>query len=200
VPWKILASAGSFLNFMSAYAIFLGPIAGIMLFDFWVVKQRKYDVAALYQPDNEIYKYSPTNGFNWRALVAFLCGVAPSLPGLINSVNPRIDPGIGVYPYDIGWLIGFVGTSAIYVALSFLFPQRQSSIERAVLPDEVYDEHIIDGQEPSPSSASPVGDRALDEEEANKEKGNGMKVDEGVEVVEELSGFKKFASRMDRLL
>jgi hypothetical protein len=28
VPWKILASAGSFLNFMSAYAIFLGPIAG----------------------------------------------------------------------------------------------------------------------------------------------------------------------------
>ena len=30
VPWKILASAGSFLNFMSAYAIFLGPIAAIM--------------------------------------------------------------------------------------------------------------------------------------------------------------------------
>jgi NCS1 family nucleobase:cation symporter-1 len=26
VPWKILASAGSFLNFMSAYAIFLGPM------------------------------------------------------------------------------------------------------------------------------------------------------------------------------
>lgn len=26
VPWKILASAGSFLNFMAAYAVFLGPM------------------------------------------------------------------------------------------------------------------------------------------------------------------------------
>jgi NCS1 nucleoside transporter family len=26
VPWKILESAGSFLNFMSAYAVFLGPM------------------------------------------------------------------------------------------------------------------------------------------------------------------------------
>lgn len=29
VPWKILESAGSFLNFMSAYAIFLGPMCVI---------------------------------------------------------------------------------------------------------------------------------------------------------------------------
>src|SRR4051812_44163139 len=35
VPWKILESAGSFLNFMAAYAVFLGPIAAIMVFDFW---------------------------------------------------------------------------------------------------------------------------------------------------------------------
>lgn len=39
VPWKILASAGSFLNFMAAYAVFLGPIGSIMLFDFWVRPQ-----------------------------------------------------------------------------------------------------------------------------------------------------------------
>jgi NCS1 family nucleobase:cation symporter-1 len=26
VPWKILASAGNFLNFMAAYAVFLGPM------------------------------------------------------------------------------------------------------------------------------------------------------------------------------
>ncbi|KAF7588606.1 hypothetical protein BBP40_005466 [Aspergillus hancockii] len=55
VPWKILASAGNFLNFMSAYAIFLGPIAAIMLWDFWVLKQRKYDTLALYQHQNPVY-------------------------------------------------------------------------------------------------------------------------------------------------
>lgn len=51
VPWKILASAGSFLNFMSAYSVFLGPIAAILVWDFWLVHKRKYDVVALYHPD-----------------------------------------------------------------------------------------------------------------------------------------------------
>ena len=51
VPWKILASAASFLNFMSAYSVFLGPIAAILVWDFWWLKGRKYDVVALYHPD-----------------------------------------------------------------------------------------------------------------------------------------------------
>ena len=51
VPWKILASAGSFLNFMSAYSVFLGPIAAILVWDFWWVHGQKYDVVALYQPN-----------------------------------------------------------------------------------------------------------------------------------------------------
>ena len=50
VPWKILASAGSFLNFMSAYSVFLGPIGAILVWDFWWVHSRKYDVVALYHP------------------------------------------------------------------------------------------------------------------------------------------------------
>lgn len=95
VPWKILESAGSFLNFMSAYAIFLGPIAAIMVFDFWYIHRMKYDTLALYQP-HSIYRY--WEGVNWRAIVAFIVGVAPSLPGFINSINTNIDVGIGVHP------------------------------------------------------------------------------------------------------
>ncbi|KKZ64728.1 hypothetical protein EMCG_09362 [[Emmonsia] crescens] len=136
VPWKILKSAGSFLNFMSAYAVFLGPIAGIMLFDFWVVKGRKYDCLALYHPES-IYRY--TNGVNWRAIVAFVVGVAPSLPGLIHSVNHNIDPGVGVYPYRIGWFVGIAGTSLVYWTLSYVYPAMETQIERAVLPDEIYE-------------------------------------------------------------
>ena len=51
VPWKILASAGSFLNFMSAYSVFLGPIAAILVWDFWWIHGAKYDVVALYHSD-----------------------------------------------------------------------------------------------------------------------------------------------------
>ncbi|KAI1946067.1 hypothetical protein LOZ57_003818 [Ophidiomyces ophidiicola] len=135
MPWKILKSAKVFLNFMSAYAIFLGPIAGIMLADFWVVKCQKYDCMALYHPRG-IYRYS--NGVNWRAIVAFVAGVAPSLPGLINSVNDEINVGTGVYPYKVGWFLGIAGTSTLYIALSRLFPAPETLIAEEVLPDQVY--------------------------------------------------------------
>lgn len=135
VPWKILASAGSFLNFMSAYAIFLGPIAAIMLSDFWVVHNRKYDTVALYNPRG-IYWY--TSGVNWRAVVAFLCGMAPSLPGFVNGINNNVDVGVGVHPYQFGWLLGFVGSALVYTSLSLLVPAKETFIERAVRPDEIF--------------------------------------------------------------
>ncbi|KAI1989119.1 hypothetical protein LOZ53_003700 [Ophidiomyces ophidiicola] len=135
MPWKILKSAKVFLNFMSAYAIFLGPIAGIMLADFWVVKCQKYDCMALYHPRG-IYRYS--NGVNWRAIVAFVAGVTPSLPGLINSVNDEINVGTGVYPYKVGWFLGIAGTNTLYIALSRLFPAPETLIAEEVLPDQVY--------------------------------------------------------------
>lgn len=140
VPWKIMESAGSFLNFMSAYAVFLGPIAGIMLFDFWILKGRKYDSLALYQP-HSIYRYN--KGINWRAIVAFLVGVAPNLPGLMHSVNPSISVGVGEHPYQFGWFLGIVGTSVVYLTLSYIFPAEETVIERAILPDEIYDAHCV---------------------------------------------------------
>lgn len=138
VPWKILVSANNFLNFMSAYAIFLGPIAAIMLWDFWLLKRKKYDTLALYQPENRTYQYGKW-GVNWRAVVAFLVGVAPNLPGLINSVNSKIHVGVGLHPYQFGWILGFVGTSLVYVVLSGCFPARESIVELAVMPEDVYD-------------------------------------------------------------
>ncbi|KAL1591312.1 hypothetical protein SLS60_012095 [Paraconiothyrium brasiliense] len=141
VPWKILKSAGSFLNFMSAYAVFLGPIAAIMVFDFYVIHHRRYDTLALYQPYG-IYRY--WYGVNWRAVVAFVAGVAPNIPGFIHSINPTIDVGVGSRPYTFGWLLGFVGTSVVYLGLSLAWTPRETLIERAVGPDEVYDAQPVD--------------------------------------------------------
>jgi NCS1 family nucleobase:cation symporter-1 len=141
VPWKILKSAGSFLNFMAAYAVFLGPIAAIMVWDFWIVHKRKYDTLAMYQPHG-IYRY--TGGVNWRAVVAFVVGVVPNLPGFINSISPSIDVGVGSRPYTFGWLLGFVATSLVYVVLElWVAPPRETFIDKAVLPDDVYDEQGI---------------------------------------------------------
>jgi NCS1 nucleoside transporter family len=157
VPWKILESAGNFLSFMSAYAIFLGPIAAIMLFDYWVVNRRRYDTLALYQPKSSIYSYTfsvpglsgkSISGVNWRAIVAFLVGVVPNLPGLIHSVNASIHVGVGEHPFQFGWLLGFFATTVVYLFLSWLFPALESRIDHAVLPDEVYDRgEVVEGLE-----------------------------------------------------
>ena len=106
-----------------------------MLFDFWVVHKRRYDTLALYNPYG-IYRY--TYGVNWRAVVAFLVGIAPSLPGFVNGINSNIDVGSGIHPYQFGWLLGFVSTAAVYTTLSLLLPAKETFIDRAVRPDEIF--------------------------------------------------------------
>ena len=51
-----------------------------------MVKHRKYDVPALYDPHG-IYEYKP--GSNWRALMTMLVLIIPLLPGLAEKVTPQ---------------------------------------------------------------------------------------------------------------
>lgn len=69
VPWKIISSASTFLSFMNGYSVFLAPISGILVADYWLVKKQHYDIPGLYDPFGR-YRYSGIlPGFNWRAFV-----------------------------------------------------------------------------------------------------------------------------------
>lgn len=86
VPWKILSSASTFLAFMGGYSVFLAPIAGILVADYWLVKKQHYDIPALYDPFGR-YRFSgPLPGCNWRAFVGtsstLLCVISIRLPSL----------------------------------------------------------------------------------------------------------------------
>ena len=77
-----------------------------------------------------------------------MVGVAPSLPGLANSVNTTVDPGVGGHPYQFGWLLGFSAASVVYLGLTWAWKPRETFIERAIRPDEVYAERgVIDGRD-----------------------------------------------------
>lgn len=69
VPWKIVTSAESLLNFMSSLGIFLAPIIAISIADYWIVKKRRVNVPGLYQPHG---RYAYNHGFNWRACIALI--------------------------------------------------------------------------------------------------------------------------------
>ncbi|KAA1475711.1 NCS1 nucleoside transporter family [Dentipellis sp. KUC8613] len=131
-PWEILASATGFLSFMNGYTVFLGPIAGIMVTDYWFVHHTHVDVPSMYRPFGR-YRYY--YGVNWRALVALVVSVPPNLPGLINSVNPKIAVGGAVYLFDIAYLLGFTLASSVYWILSVAFPAEETMLEHAILDD-----------------------------------------------------------------
>ena len=131
VPWKILASAETFLSFMSGYAVFLAPIAGIIASDYWLVKRQNIDVPALYDPRGR-YRY--VGGVNWRAAVAFLFAVCPNLPGLayaINATGTHISAGAkNLFTFD--WLFGFVTSIVLYTGFSLVFPAKESLLDHTV--------------------------------------------------------------------
>ncbi|KIJ18168.1 hypothetical protein PAXINDRAFT_179500 [Paxillus involutus ATCC 200175] len=132
-PWEILASAEGFLSFMNGYTIFLGPFAGIMITDFWLVHKGKVDVPAMYDPNGR-YRY--TGGFNWRAVLAMLVTVVPTFPGLVNSINPTYKIGYATRLFDIAWMYGFTVASLVYYVTSVLFPARSTFVEKLISADD----------------------------------------------------------------
>lgn len=132
VPWKILSSAQTFLAFMGGYAVFLGPMAGIMVSDYWLVKKRHLDIPSLYDPNGR-YRYS--GGCNWRAAVAFIVPVAPLLPGLGLSISGpavvHINDGV-TNLYTINWLFGFVTSIVLYTALSYAVPAKETLLKDTI--------------------------------------------------------------------
>lgn len=88
---------------MSGYTIILSPICSIMIVDYWLVKRGKIDIPALYRVDGRYYYW---NGINWRAALALLCTIPLGLPGLIGTVNTKIDVGKpGVHLFDISYIM-----------------------------------------------------------------------------------------------
>lgn len=141
VPWKIVHSAASLLNFMGALGVFLAPVAAITACDFWVVRRRAVDVPAMYRRHAR-YRYNAL-GTNWRAVVAMIVSFTPNLPGLAASVNPSVEIGGAAYIYDMFYLYGFTSAFVVYAGLSWAFPPKDTLIAESIYEDIV----IVDGVE-----------------------------------------------------
>lgn len=104
MPWKLLANHKTFIfGWLGGYAAVLGPVAGIMVCDYFVVRHKRLLVNDLYLRGGE-YEYA--SGFNWRAIAALCLGTAIALIGLvIPSVR---------FLYDYSWFVGFVVAFAVY--------------------------------------------------------------------------------------
>jgi len=118
MPWKLLADYKTFiLGWLGGYAAFLGPVAGIMICDYFVVRRKVLVVDDLYLR-NGAYEYS--SGFNWAALVALGLGAGTALVGLVVATLRPL--------YDYSWFVGFVISFVFYFALMKVQGQSASAV------------------------------------------------------------------------
>jgi NCS1 family nucleobase:cation symporter-1 len=114
ILWKILADAQTFLAFLGGDAFFLGPMAGIIAFDYWLIKRMYIGVPALCNSRGR-YRCNVT-GINLRAFIAFFTAVGPLLPGLAYPIYPTVTHiSEGIKHLDnFDWLFGFVTSIVLY--------------------------------------------------------------------------------------
>ncbi|KAF7320233.1 NCS1 nucleoside transporter family [Mycena kentingensis (nom. inval.)] len=144
-PWIIQNSAASFTSFLYAsglflsvsyaassggYSIFLGPICGIILSDYFIYRRKHIDVASLFQRQTSEYWY--TYGVNPRAVAAFFFALIPTLPGFVAKVNNKVKVPLGAtYLFSIVWPIGLLVGSLCYLLLSFAWPPPAKNVQSA---------------------------------------------------------------------
>ena len=118
MPWKLVADpSGYVFTWLVGYSALLGPIAGILIADYFVVRHRQLDAAALYAPGG---KYAYAHGWSIAGLVALVAAILPNLPGFLVTVKwlPAASvPAFFVAGYDYAWFVGFVVASSTYLVL-----------------------------------------------------------------------------------
>jgi NCS1 family nucleobase:cation symporter-1 len=106
-PWKLMANYGSYiLGWLVGYSGFLGPIAGVLICDYFIVRKKLLVVADLYQR-NGLYEYQ--RGVNWQAVAALAAGAGVAFVGLVV-------PSLRVL-YNYAWFVGFFVSFFAYFAM-----------------------------------------------------------------------------------
>lgn len=104
MPWKLLSDYGTYIfGWLIGYSGFLGPIAGILIADYFLIRKQQLNVKDLYNRGGE-YEYF--GGYNPKAIIALIVGVFVALIGLLVE-DLR-------FLYDYAWFVGFGIAFVIY--------------------------------------------------------------------------------------
>ena len=114
MPWRLLADpSGYIFAWLLGYSGGLGSIAGVLIADYWLVRDKKLALADLYLEKGE-YRYKA--GWNWRAVVATAAGCFFAWGGLVIPVLKPL--------YDYAWFVGFGVAFAVHYLLMKFLPQQ----------------------------------------------------------------------------
>ena len=125
--------SGYIFSWLLGYSGGLGAIAGVMIADYWLVRNKNLNLGDLYRSKG-IY-----GGWNWRAVIATLlgCGLALSwwIISFINSIYPIFGMDlvhsentiviVSKHLFDYAWFIGFGVAAIVHLILMKVFPPKE---------------------------------------------------------------------------
>ena len=115
LPWKLIESTDGYIfTWLIGYSALLGPIGGIVIADYFLIRRTNVNLQDLYQRSGE-YWYS--GGFNPVAVIALVLGVLPNIPGFLFEAGfTESAPEAFQTIYTFAWFVGFFISGAVYTA------------------------------------------------------------------------------------
>jgi NCS1 family nucleobase:cation symporter-1 len=123
MPWKLLSSSEEYVfTWLIGYSALLGPIAGILIGDYYILKKRNLDLIELYSDTHPLFTY---RAINWISMFSLIIGIAPNMPGFIRSLdlNHHRDQNFFDQIYVYAWFIGLFLSGFVYVIAMLIHKQ-----------------------------------------------------------------------------
>ena len=117
VFWEVLRKSGFitseisveslYSNWLLTYSSLLGPVAGVMIADFYLARKQQLDILELYKAGGAYKSY------NWAGIISFL------VPAVLALVAFRQGGESGIFwLYNYGWFTGAILGFVLYLALN----------------------------------------------------------------------------------
>jgi NCS1 family nucleobase:cation symporter-1 len=119
-PWYLLGSASIFVSFLASYQIFLSSITGVILTQYYIISRGYMHIPDLFT-SSKTGAYYYTKGWNIRAYIAYIFGVAPNFYGFLNNMGVSAPISVSRFYYFAYW-VGIFVSGATYYTLCKLFP------------------------------------------------------------------------------
>ena len=110
MPWRLYNDLGDYIfTWLIGYSALLGPIAGIMICDYFVIRRMRLNSDALYDARGE---YA---GLRISTIAILIIAVLPNLPGFINAAfKTDMFPDFFNSLYSYAWFVGITIAFVLY--------------------------------------------------------------------------------------
>lgn len=115
-PWLLMKNFNTYFQYLTFYAGILGAVGGVMISDFFLVRNKTLDVEELYRSDSQYGKW------NIQALLALVFG-------MIGASIGWFVPGLN-FLKDLSWFVGFGVAFVLYL----LFAMRLKRTDTNIIP------------------------------------------------------------------